>query len=135
MSYIVTIRRSSEPSISRKELLVRVSELADLELEVDRLSDDSNLVFHWTADPSGRPFGLVFHDGSIDTMKTPSHAVLRRLQALARELDARVFGEEGEDLTDAEAPDLPFDTNSSGGCCGCLLVMLGLTALAAWLIV
>ncbi|KAB2966515.1 MAG: hypothetical protein F9K18_05515 [Thermoanaerobaculia bacterium] len=128
MSYIVSIRRPPENPISESEIRALVDRDPTLSLDPNA-SVSGELLIQWRAEPGSESVGFLFSGGSIDTTTTPSNAALRRMQLLAAALGARVFGEEGEDMTEADVPDAEVGAK---GAFGCLLAALGLGALAAW---
>lgn len=95
MSYVVSIVR--DRPIEPAE--VRALESDALTLEADDVDDFC--VLHWTDPVADRRETFVLADGSLD-ITSPSDAALAVAQELAAKLDARVVGEEGEDLTDAD---------------------------------
>lgn len=103
---------------------------SDATLSLDpSASVSGELLIQWRPESDSERVGFLFSAGSIDTTTTPSNATLRRAQLMAAELGARVFGEEGEDITEADVPKAEVSTK---GACGCLLAVLGLGALAVW---
>ena len=130
MSYIVSIRRDKGPPISRDEALA----IAESEgLRVDPSTRAANELRFFCTDATGE-FALLHLEGRIESSTTPSNDVLVTMQRIARRLDARLIGEEGEDLTDAEQPeDVPEITPVRVWGCIALLVLL-IAAVAWWLL-
>ena len=126
MSYVV--------SIARKERPIEVSELRRLVESDPELSILESAVDHdvldvlWRNSTEAEPVAFVLSAGSIE-VTTPSDAALRKMQLLAGQLDAKIIGEEGEDLTNVEVLDVEFSPNAAWGCL--LLVAIGV---AAWIL-
>ena len=109
MSYVVSIRRDA--AITSKELRAIVE--GDPELTISPAADehvDDAMVLAWQADENAYPEFFVLSQGAVD-VTTPSNNALKKIQAVAEQLGAQVFGEEGEELTDVEVSDV-----ASGGC-------------------
>lgn len=103
MSYIVTIRREGpkgeHPPIEAAEFRSAVD--ADPAFEVKSFAGSEDLVARWTSTEGKAAADFVFSaaDGTIH-VNMPANEVLVRMQSLAREVAAGVFGEEGEELTE-----------------------------------
>jgi hypothetical protein len=95
VSYVVSIVR--DRPIEQGEVRALASDA--LTLEADEADDF--YVLHWTNPAADRRETFVLVDGSLD-ITSPSDAALAVAQELAAKLDARVVGEEGEDLSDAD---------------------------------
>lgn len=109
MSYVVSIRR--EAAITSEELRAIVE--GDPELTISTAADehaDDAMLLAWQADENADPEFFVLSQGAVD-VTTPSNNALKKMQAVAEQLGAQVFGEEGEELTDVEVSDV-----ASGGC-------------------
>ena len=106
MSYVVSIVR--EAPIDESELEDIASR--DRGFELDRADD--TIILRWIDPESDMRESFVLIDGSLD-ITTPSDAALIVAQALAAHLGAKVIGEEGEDLTDA---DVSGNVTTSSGC-------------------
>jgi hypothetical protein len=110
LSYVVSIRRDSP--ITEDDLRLIVESDPDFHLpESPGNENHSSIVMYWQSDGQEEPVSFVLNDGLIE-VTTPSDSALRKMQSLAKLLDAKVIGEESEDLTTAEI----VDTRSSG--CG-----------------
>nr|BAJ07069.1 hypothetical protein [uncultured bacterium] len=128
MGYIVTIERSEERPIEPEEF--RSLAEADAELTVDDAAVDADVLNVWWREASQlEPVAFVLSAGRID-VTNPSNAALRKMQELAGQLEAKVVGEEGEDLTDVESPDFEVSAKGLWGCLG-LLVLI---AVIVWLL-
>lgn len=130
MSYIVTISRDKGPPISKSEVLA----LAESEgLRIEEPPQAASVIVLSCKDAHGE-FPLQYLEGRIESSNTPSNEVLITMQRIARRIDARLIGEEGEDLTDVELPDnVPEITSARVWGCIAVLVLV-LTALAWWLL-
>ena len=125
MSYVVSIVR--EASIDRAELESIAGESADFELE----EIDDVCLLHWS---DGRNTGretFVLSGNSLD-ITSPSDAALVAAQELAARLDARVVGEEGEDLSGVEPMGTEAGSVGCGPLFGSILLIAALLA-AYWL--
>ncbi len=126
MSYIVSIARQEHP-IEPPEFRRLVE--SDPELSIAESAVDHGVLdVWWRTSTEAESVALVLSAGRIEAT-TPSDAALRKMQVLAAELDARIIGEEGEDLTDLEVSDVEFNPNAAWGCL--LIVAIGV---AAWLL-
>lgn len=128
MSYIITLRRSLGKPISAEEVHSVIEHASDLELE-SAPSEVDEVLFRWTGGEEGSPLDLLFSRGEIETATTPSNAALRRLQRLAEELNASLFGEEGEDLSDVDVPDIE---TAKASVWGAVAVVAFVVALLIW---
>jgi hypothetical protein len=109
LSYVVSIRRDT--AITSEELRAIVE--GDTELTISTAADehaDDAMLLAWQSDENADPELFVLSQGAID-VTTPSNIALKKMQAVAEQLGAQVFGEEGEELTDVEVSDV-----ASGGC-------------------
>jgi hypothetical protein len=95
LSYVVSIVR--DRPIEQAE--VRTLATDALTFEAD--DADDFCVLHWTDPAADRRETFVLTDGALD-ITSPSDAALAVAQELAAGLDARVVGEEGEDLSEAD---------------------------------
>lgn len=109
MSYVVSIRRDAAITVDELQSAVEADPEFSVETSTVQLADGvMELAWRPTEDADAECF--VLSKGVID-VSTPSNSALRKMQAVAANLGAQVFGEEGEDLTDVEVADaLP------GGC-------------------
>jgi hypothetical protein len=105
VSYVVSVQRDAP--ITGHELHSIAENDPEYSLS-DISGDDSAPTFEltWQPDNQAKPVSFVLHDGTID-VSTPSDFTLRKMQSLAKLLDANVVGEEGEDLTTTEVVDVP----------------------------
>jgi hypothetical protein len=109
LSYVVSIRR--DKAITADELRSVVE--GDPEFSDSTAADehaDDVMVLAWQTDENADPEFFVLSQGAVD-VTTPSNNALRKMQAVAEQLGAQVFGEEGEEVTDVEVSDV-----ASGGC-------------------
>ncbi len=128
MSYTVSIRRTPENPLTESEIRALVD--GDPTLSLDSTAGvPGELILRWQADPHSESVGFLFSDGCLDTAAAPSNASLRRMQSWAAALDARLVGEEGQDLTEIDVPSAEVGT---GTACGCLLAAAGLVAAGVW---
>lgn len=127
MSYIVSICRDEGPPISRSEVLA----LAESEgLRVDQPTPAADEFRFFCTDAKGE-FALLYLEGRIESSTTPSNEVLVTMQRITQRIDARLIGEEGEDLTEVEPPDaVPEITPARVW--GCIAVVVLLIAALAW---
>jgi hypothetical protein len=110
MSYVVTVKRTAGPPISYQEFVEIVSK--DPAFSPDPVSAQlPEPSFQWIAPKSKKESFFHFWSPEI-AVETPSGEALRKLQDIAKQLNAEVFGEEGENLSNAEASDL--DTGDGG---------------------
>ena len=72
---------------------------------------------------------MVLSSGCINSGTTASNAVLAKMQAMAKSLNASLVGEEGENLTAVEIPGSEITLKSGAGC---LLAVLVLLAAVVW---
>ncbi len=122
MSYVVSIVRDSP--IDREEVRALAKASSAFEME----EADGICILHWTNPDSDKRESLVLSSGSLD-ITTPSDAALTITKELARTLGAKVIGEEGEDLTDAQ---VSGNLGSSPGCgpfVGSILIIAALIAM------
>lgn len=106
MSYIVSIRRKEGHYISDAELRALIDKdtsLHEVSLQDVKCEEASACVVEWLPEGGSKPVLFVLEAGEV-SVTTPSDAALRKMQELARLLDASVIGEEGEDLTTVEVP-------------------------------
>jgi hypothetical protein len=75
----------------------------------------------------GEKTHFLFHHGTLE-VTTPNDSALIRMQEIAVALNARVIGEEGEDITDTSVP-------TGSGCAGLLALPLVLAVLSVVLAV
>ena len=128
MSYVVTISRDAP--IKDDELRTVLKDFAELEISETAHSDDGALLeIRWQPNGDAEPSYFVFSDGKISAY-TPSDEALVQLQALAKSLQAQVFGEEGENLTEIEVPDIP-----AAGCSPLVwtIAVAGVLLVAYWI--
>ncbi|MCB1050486.1 MAG: hypothetical protein H6510_14700 [Acidobacteria bacterium] len=130
MSYVVSIRRPDSAQITAEEFRLLVTQ--DDSFHPLGLEDGKSCVFEWLPPVGKNPVVFSFADGEV-SVTTPSHAALKKMQALARSLNARVIGEEGEDLTEVAVPDreLPFAAIAWGCALAILLFGAGIWWFAA----
>jgi hypothetical protein len=134
MSYVVSIRRPEGRAISVDELRSLVTQDESLH-EASPPDTGPDGVGYWalewkaTAGAKSVPFDL---QGGELCVTTPSNAALRKMQELARLLDAQVIGEEGEDLTEVEVPDREF--SPAMGLSGCAVGVVLVVAALWWLV-
>jgi len=105
VSYVVSVRRDAP--ITGDELQ-SIAE-SDPEYSLSEFSTDSSartFELKWQPNNPDSSVSFVLYDGTID-VSTPSNDALRKMQSLAKLLDAKVTGEEGEDLTTTEIVDTP----------------------------
>jgi hypothetical protein len=100
MSYVVSVKRNAaKPLLAATDIDRLVQDDASLSLE-----SDSTLT--WKDPASGNAMTINFESGELWTDSHRDLAVesfLEKLRHIAVLLDARVIGEEGEDLTEPEA--------------------------------
>ena len=120
MSYVVSIKREGIP--------ITLSEFESARSGIDGFATEPGNVM-WYAEPKAKAQYFMFEDGIV-SVTTPSNAALRTMQVVAKQLKARVYGEEGEDLTDV---DVPTTDPSKWGCVGLLLLIAGVAYLVWWL--
>lgn len=125
------VRRPVATPITRDELESLVAASSDLRLN-EGPADDGDLLFHWATSEPGDAVEFVLVNGEISTLTTPSNAALRRIQMLATELEARVYGEEGDDLTDVPVPEWEQSSSGTWGCVALLAVFV--TIVVWWLL-
>ncbi len=131
MSYVVTIRRPNGPGLCVADVRAAIAEDASFgELSCTSAESEAGpYEFPWRVSAESSPVSFVFESGAI-SVTTPSHAALRKMQQLAVCLNARVFGEEGEDLTDVAVPE--HELSPGAGLAGCGVMILVLGVLAWW---
>lgn len=124
MSYIVSIRRRSP--ITCDEVKNAVAGEPDFSLAE---AEDGSTTLRWLGDADGMPEYLELEGGTIE-ITTPSDEALAAAQRLAAKLGAEVIGEEGEDLTDVQAPG-----RAAPGCGALLWALLLIAAIVGvyWL--
>lgn len=125
MGYVITIfrsRKEGKQSIGQDEWRQLVSQDSSLEY-----CTSEETVVRWTAHPKGHEVSFSYDEGEI-TGTPRDDATTRKMQQMARKLDARMQGEEGELLEDVDLSEQP----PLGGLVLLALVCLGL--LAAWLV-
>ena len=97
--------------------------------DVDEPSSDS-FVLHWTGARETATEYFVLERGEID-ITSPSNSALKAAQSLAVSLGAEIFGEEGEDLTDVDIPEI--ESTGCGPFAWVILVIGGILSLY-WII-
>jgi hypothetical protein len=124
MSYVVTIKR--DPPITGDGL----RELLENDGTLSPLTVQSTVIdgVRWQGSGADRELPLPLEEGAM--WSTPrTDAGLTKMQELARKLGARVFGEEGEDLTDANVT--PAAKTGCGAKAAVLLAFILLIAATA----
>lgn len=110
LSYVVSILRDT--AISGKELQAAVESDPELTIAVSDVElADGVLKIEWRPEKHADPEYFVLFKGVVD-VTSPSNSALKAIQSLAVTLEAQVFGEEGEELTDVEV------SNTTPGGCG-----------------
>jgi hypothetical protein len=111
MSYVVSVRRSDDAPITYPEFAEAISGDTAFSVAPDSqgMTEPS---FVWTADDTGHQTYFHFWIQEV-TIESPSGSALRKLQELARQLDADVYGEEGEILSQVNP--LDFEITEDGG--------------------
>ena len=105
MSYVVSIRKDA--AISENELQAAVESDPELAIAVSDVElADGVVVIEWRPEKDADPEYFVLYKGVVD-VTSPSNGALKKMQSLAVALEAQVFGEEGEELTDVEVSDIP----------------------------
>lgn len=131
MSYLVSIRRpAGQQPLTTQDVLARIRADPDLEL-IDSAESNDELAFVWNGTASVPSLPLHFSGGSIDSMGTPSNAAIRRLQRLARDLDAALYGEAGEEMTESELPEIEVTSIGVWVCTAAMVAVI--IALIWWL--
>jgi hypothetical protein len=115
MSYVVSITRPEGPPIEPAEVAGAVAGETGF-AQPGNIAEHAPLLI-WQSSTQ-----INLSQGSL-WVATPSDAALRMMQTLAVRLDARVLGEEGEDLTEV---DLAI---GKAGCAAPALLLLGGVAL------
>ena len=109
MSYVVSIRRDTAITADELRSVVEGDPDFTISTAADEHADEA-IALAWQADENADPEFFVLSHGAVD-VTTPSNNALKKMQAVAEQLGAQVFGEEGEELTDVEVSDV-----GSGGC-------------------
>lgn len=122
MSYIVSIKREGA-AIQQAELEAAISDIAGF-------ARDGALIIWQPPQADAKPSVFMLDDSGAIRVTTPSNATLRTMQTVARRLNARVVGEEGEDLSDVSAPD---GKTSPAGCIAALAVLAIAGCVVWWL--
>ncbi len=122
MSYVLSIRRGDDhrPIVS--------AEVMELLAHDPSLREAENKTIIWTSPTTGQTRYLnqaSDHLWTDDVNDDRDLQFLQKLQSIARALEARLFGEEGEDLTESLSP-----SSARPGCAAVILLAVGLTALA-----
>lgn len=122
MSYVVSVRREDGTPITYSEFVEAISGDAEFSLapESEGVRKPS---FVWTAGGTGSQTFFHFWTQEI-AVESPSGGALKKLQELAQKLDAEVYGEEGEILS--EINPLDVDSPDDGGVLKWFLITLGL---------
>ena len=133
MSYVVSIKRAKPAEVTAEEFRSLAAQDVSLR-EIDRdpnAPEEDCCDIEWSP-PSGRsPVLFTYYSGEV-SVTTPSHASLKKMQEIAARLNAKVIGEEGEDLTEVEVPSWEF--SPAAGLSGCGVVVLLLIAAVWWLV-
>ncbi|MGB4951755.1 MAG: hypothetical protein WBO55_14080 [Rhizobiaceae bacterium] len=129
MSYQVFIRRLDGSVILTKEVEALAESDPDLRCEAPHGAPQDDLLLSWQGGGETRPTTFLLSGGELQCTSTPSDGALEKSQQIARSLDARLFGEEGEDLSEA---DLSPRKPSTRAALGCLATMLALATLLVW---
>ena len=132
MSYVLTIRRAEgEVPLDRHDI-------DRLLTDDDSLSLESDEVIVWRHADSGETFHLNLEASSLWTDNThglAADAFLSKLRDVATTLDARVLGEEGEDLSETEASESRSSVKILHGMLGALIFILSLPILALVIVI
>ena len=132
MSYVLTIRRAEgEVPLDRHD----IDRLLAYD---DSLSLESDEVIVWRHPDSGEAFHINLEASSLWT--DSSHGVagdvfLPKLRDIATTLDARILGEEGEDLSEAEVSESSGGVQVLHGMLGALIFVLSLPVLALVIVI
>ena len=103
LSYVVSIRR--DVAISGNELQAAVENDPELTIAVSDVDLVDDVVeIEWRPEKDAEPEYFVLFKGVVD-VTSPSNGALMKIQSLAVTLEAQVFGEEGEVLTDVKVTD------------------------------
>ena len=98
MSYVIYIRRGKgKPPLVKGEIADRFAQDASL----TQVTETS---WSWADPASGAGFTLTFRQEELSTegrLNMDGEASITKLRELAQSLDAQVYGEEGENLTEA----------------------------------
>ena len=128
MSYVVTIKRTAGPPVSYQEFVEIASK--DPAFSPDPVSAQlPEPSFQWIA-PKSKKISLFHYWSAEIAVETPSGEALQKLQDIAKQLNAEVFGEEGESLSNIDASDLDIgDRGVLSSSCITALIIGGLIVL------
>lgn len=132
MSYIISIKRDDDRPIEPDEVSRVIA--SDTELTVaEGSAAGGDMLIYWRASPDAPAVQLTLSGGVIDSAATPSNATLLKMQDIAKKLDARLVGEEGEELTDV----VVTDTDATPGQAWVFMILVFAVVAAAliwWLV-
>ena len=122
MSYVVTIERPAGKSPLRPQ------DFARLVKNDESLSKTNEGVLIWTHPTIRQDFYLTIESNHLwadGVTRDKTDEFVEKLREIAGRLDARVYGEEGEDITESELG--PMGAKEKwGGAVGILLVMVSM---------
>jgi len=126
MSYVLNIFRApGKPPLTAEEWRSFIQSDSSLALE-SIPEQPGSACARWMAHPKQQLVLFTFADGRIAT-EARDDVIIRKAQEIARRLDARLQGEEGEFLEDVEMP-------SRGGCAATICFAVALLLSLIWLL-